>query len=60
MPLKIRGDHLRCQIINKCLDVRRRIKMVSFLLLLSCELSVSVKENLGKRKIPENFDFVEK
>ena len=44
------------EVANKCLNVRERVevvewnKMVSSLPLLSCELSVSVKENPDRKK----------
>ena len=56
MRLKICDGHLTCKVANKCLDVRERVevvewnKMVPFLPLLSCELSVSVKENPDRKK----------
>ena len=55
--LKIRGSHLTCKVANECLNVCewkevvvRRIKVVSSLPLLSCELSVLVKENRKRKK----------
>ena len=52
IQLKIRGSHLTCKVLNKCLDVLEQgeivktiKKMVSSLPLLSCESSVSMKEN---------------
>ena len=45
-----------CKVANKCLNVRERVevvewnKMVPSLPLLSCELSVSVKENPDRKK----------
>ena len=57
MRLKICDSHLTCKVANKCLNVRERVevveweKMVPSLPLLSCELSVSVKENPDKKKI---------
>ena len=45
-----------CKVANKCLNVRERVevveweKMVSSLLLLSCELPVSVKEDPDRKK----------
>ena len=56
MRLKICDSHLTCKVANKCLNVRERLevvewkKMVPFLPLLSCELSVSVKENPHRKK----------
>ena len=55
--IKICDTHLTCKVANKCLNARERVevvewnKMVSSLLLLSCELSVSVKENPDVKKI---------
>ena len=46
----------KCKVANKCLNVRERVevvkwkKMVPSLPLLSCELSVSVKENPDRKK----------
>ena len=57
MRLKIWSMNFRC-IANKCLNVKRRIKSVTFLPLLSCETLVSVKGNLGRKKIAENLDLV--
>ena len=56
MRLKICDSHLTCKVANKCLNVRERVevvewnKMVPSLPLLSCELSVSVKENPDRKK----------
>ena len=57
MRLKIWSMNFRC-IANKCLNVKRSFKSVTFLLLLSCETLVSVKGNLGRKKIAENLDLV--
>ena len=49
-------SHLTCKVANKCLNVRKWVevvewnKMVLSLPLLSCELSVSVKENPDRKK----------
>ena len=49
-------SHLTCKVANKCLNVCERVevvewnKMVPSLPLLSCELSVSVKENPDRKK----------
>ena len=57
LRLKICDSHLTCKVANKCLNVRERVevvewkKMVPSLPLLSCELSVSVKENRDRKKI---------
>ena len=56
MRLKICDSHLTCKVANKCLNVHERVeavernKMVPSLLLLSCELPVSVKENPDRKK----------
>ena len=56
LRLKICDSHLTCKVANKCLNVRERVevvewnKMVFSLPLLSCELSVSVKENPDRKK----------
>ena len=56
MQLKIRGSHLTWKVANKCLNVRgwlelvERNKDVPFLSLLSCESSVTVKENPDRKK----------
>ena len=56
LRLKTCDSHLTCKVANKCLNVRKRVevvewnKMVPFLSLLSCELSVSVKENPDRKK----------
>ena len=57
MRLKIWSINFRC-IANKCLNVQRRIKCVTFLPLPSCETLVSVKGNIGRKKIAENLDLV--
>ena len=41
------------------MNVWRDIKIVHSLPLLSCELPVSVKRNLDRKKIAENLGFVE-
>ena len=46
--------------IQPCQMACRRIKMVSFLFPQSCELSVSVKENLGRRKNSRKLRFCRK
>ena len=57
LRLKICDSHLTCKVANKCLNVREWVevvewnKMVHSLPLLSCELSVSVKENPDRKKI---------
>ena len=54
-------SHLTCKVANKCLNVRERLevvewnKMVPSLPLLSCELSVSVKENPDRKKKKKKF-----
>ena len=61
LPLKICDSHLTCKVANKCLNVRERVevvernKMVPSLPLLSCELSVYVKENSDRN---EKFLFL--
>ena len=57
LRLNICDSHLTCTVANKCLIVRERVevvewnkKMVPSLPLLSCESSVSVKENPDKKK----------
>ena len=56
MRLKICDSHLTCKVANKCLNVRERVevvewnKMVPSFPLLSCELSVTVKENPDRKK----------
>ena len=56
MRLKICDSHLTCKVANKCLNVREGVevvewnKMVPSLPLLSCELSVSLKENPDRKK----------
>ena len=57
MQLKICDSRLTCNVANKCLYVCERMevverekKMVPSLPLLSCESSVSVKENCDRRK----------
>ena len=56
LRFKICDSHLTCKVANKCLIVRERVevvewkKMVPSLPLLSCELSVSVKENPDRKK----------
>ena len=56
LRLKICDSHLTCKVANKCLNARERVeviewnKMVASLLLLSCEFSVSLKENPDRKK----------
>ena len=57
MGLNLRDSNLTCKLQNKSLNVREmggsgRVekKMVPSLLLLSCESSVSVKENPDRKK----------
>ena len=60
LRLKISDSHLTCKVANKCLNVCERVevvewnKMVPSLPLLSCELSVSVKENPDRKKNKKN------
>ena len=58
-------SHLTCKVANKCLNVRDLVevvewnKMVLSLPLLSCKLSVSVKENPDrKKKKVANFGII--
>ena len=57
--LKICDSHLTCKVPNKCLNVRERVEVlerntnIPSLPELSCELSMSVKENPDR-----NFFFV--
>ena len=59
---KICDSHLTCKVANKCLNVHERVevvewnKMVPSLPLLSCELSVSMKENPDRKKNNNNKD----
>ena len=63
MRLKICDSHFTCKVANKCLNVCERVevvewnKMVPSLPLLSCELSVSVKENPDRKKINSSNGF---
>ena len=56
LRLKICDSHLTCKVAHKCLNVRERVEVVEWnkkvpsLPLLSCELSVSVKENPDNNK----------
>ena len=50
MRLKIRDSHLTCKVVNKCLNVLERIKIVSFFPLQSYESSMSAKENSDSKK----------
>ena len=63
MRLKICDSHLTCKVANKCLNVRERVevvernKLVPSLPLLSCELSVCVKENPDRKKKKKLLPF---
>ena len=58
MQLKVRGSHFTCKLANKYLDICEQVEVVernkNGLLpppsVLSSELSVSVKENLDRKK----------
>ena len=71
LRLKICDSHLTCKAANKCLNVLEQVgvvewnKMVPSLPLLSCELSVSVKENpdrkkkcLGNKILPDMYSHI--
>ena len=63
LRLKIYDSHLTGKAANKCLNVLERVevvewnKMVSSLPLLSCELSVSVKEDPDRKKKTNSFVY---
>ena len=58
--LKIWDSHLTCKVANKYLNVRERVEVAQWNKkwsphpLLSCESSVSVKENPDRKKISKN------